>query len=41
MLDVKHVLEQTMNDDQMLAVPLTASVSRGVRWGEKADWIDD
>jgi DNA polymerase I len=41
MIDVKHVLEQTMNDDQMLAVPLTASVSRGVRWGEKTDWVDD
>jgi DNA polymerase I len=41
--EVKQVLSQTMNDDKLLAVPLTASVSRGQRWSEKADWteVDD
>lgn len=40
-LDVVHVLNQVMNDDQLLSVPITAGVSFGNRWGQKIDWPDD
>lgn len=33
--EVAHTLEKVMNDDTLLTVPITASVSVGERWGEK------
>jgi len=39
-LDAVHILQKIMNDDQMLSVPITASVSFGERWGSKLDWSE-
>lgn len=39
--DIPHVvdtLHSVMNDDRLLTVPITASVSYGQRWGEKREW---
>lgn len=36
--DVAHILQQTMNDDTLTAVPITASVSYGYRWSDKHDY---
>jgi DNA polymerase-1 len=33
-----HVLKKVMNDDNLLSVPVSASVSYGKRWGEKLAW---
>ena len=35
--DVINTLHQVMNDNKLLSVPLTASVSGGFRWGEKVN----
>lgn len=35
---VADVLKQTMNDDTMFQVPLSASVSWGDSWGSKEEW---
>ena len=35
--DVAATIHKIMNDDTMFAVPITASVSAGARWGEKRD----
>lgn len=49
-LDVPHehvphavrTLEEIMNDVEMIApIPVTASVSYGLRWGSKTDWQDE
>lgn len=49
-LDVPHehvphavrTLEEIMNDVEMIApIPVTASVSYGLRWGSKTDWKDE
>lgn len=39
--DAVHTLRKVMNDDSLLDVPVTASVSHGRRWGEKEEWVDD
>jgi DNA polymerase-1 len=36
--DAVHVLQKVMNDDQLLSVPVSASVSHGPSWGDKSDW---
>lgn len=36
--DAVHTLQQVMNDAKLLAVPITASVSYGQRWGQKKEW---
>lgn len=36
--DVAHILQRTMNDSSITAVPITASVSYGFRWSEKHDY---
>jgi DNA polymerase I len=36
--DVAETLKKVMNDDQLLSVPITASVSVGKRWGAKTDF---
>jgi DNA polymerase-1 len=36
--DVVSTLKSVMNDDQLLAVPITAGVSVGERWGQKRDY---
>lgn len=36
--DAVDVLNKVMNDTSMFTVPITASVSHGLRWGEKRDW---
>lgn len=33
-----HTLQVVMNDPDTYAVPISASVSHGLRWGEKEDW---
>jgi DNA polymerase-1 len=39
--DVAHTLRKIMNDDQLLNVPITASVSRGESWGAKLPYVFD
>jgi DNA polymerase-1 len=39
--DAVHALQKIMNDDRLLSVPITASVSHGYRWGEKQPWTED
>lgn len=39
--DVVHTLRQVMNDTEMFAVPITAGISHGKRWGEKVEWVDN
>lgn len=39
--DVVHVLQQVMNDDKLLRVPITAEISYGQRWGQKHSWTDE
>jgi DNA polymerase-1 len=39
--DAVRALESIMNDDQMLTVPLSASVSYGTSWGSKTAWSWD
>lgn len=36
--DAAHTLRKVMNDGTMFRVPITAGVSYGKRWGEKAEW---
>jgi DNA polymerase-1 len=36
--DVAHTVLRIMNDQTLFAVPITASLSTGKRWGEKVDW---
>lgn len=36
--DVIQVVHETVNDDQLLTVPLTWGVATGKRWGEKKDY---
>lgn len=36
--DAVHILQRVMNDPDSFAVPISASVSHGARWGEKEDW---
>lgn len=38
--DVVHTLSGIMNDESLFSVPITASVSHGVTWGAKEDWVD-
>jgi len=33
--DAAHALQQVMNDEKLLSVPITASVSVGESWGQK------
>lgn len=41
-VDAVHILEKVMNDRQVLApVPVSASVSFGLRWGQKRDWNEE
>jgi DNA polymerase-1 len=37
--EVASVMQAIMNDDKLLSVPLTATLSAGYRWGEKFDYI--
>lgn len=39
--DVVHVLQQVMNDDKLLRVPIAAEISYGQRWGKKFAWTDE
>lgn len=39
--DVVHVLQEVMNDDTILRVPITAEISYGPRWGQKIDWTEE
>ena len=39
--DVVHVLQEVMNDDRLLRVPITAEISYGQRWGQKHSWTDE
>jgi DNA polymerase I len=39
--DVVHVLQQVMNDDKLLRVPITAEISYGPRWGQKKSWTEE
>jgi DNA polymerase I len=36
--DVVRTLQQVMNDDELLSVPIQAEISYGRRWGSKVDW---
>lgn len=36
--DVVKTLNEVMNDDKLLSVPVTAGVSFGAQWGRKSDW---
>jgi len=36
--EVAHTLKKVMNDDRLLTVPVTASVSVGKRWGSKTEY---
>jgi len=36
--DVVNTLNEVMNDDKLLSVPITAGVSFGAQWGRKKDW---
>lgn len=38
--DAVDTLHKVMNDYDTFAVPISASVSYGERWGEKRDWVD-
>jgi DNA polymerase-1 len=40
-LDAVHTVESIMNDEHLISVPLTASVSFAERWGSKKDWSLD
>lgn len=39
--EAAHMLLKVMNDDTLLTVPITASLSYGDRWGSKTDFVDD
>jgi DNA polymerase-1 len=39
--DVVHTLRKVMNDDESFAVPISASVAVGERWGEKRELGED
>lgn len=38
--DVVHTIQKIMNDDSMFAVPISAGVAIGKRWGEKVEWSE-
>jgi DNA polymerase I len=39
--DVVQTLQKVMNNDSMFAVPISAGISTGPRWGEKTEWVKD
>jgi DNA polymerase I len=38
--DIVRVLQEVMNDDKLLNVPIAAAVSHGPNWADKSDWVD-
>lgn len=38
--DVIATLNDIMNDDDIISVPVTAGISHGKRWGEKEDYVE-